>query len=52
MNDGETLSHTQWECKYHVAFMPKYGRKVLDGLPRRYPGDLFRQLAPQRESRV
>ena len=52
MNDSETLSHTQWECKYHVVFIPKYRRKVLYGQLRRYLGDLCRQLATQRESRV
>jgi putative transposase len=52
MHDSETLSHTQWECKYHVVFMPKYRRKVLYGQLRRYLGDLFKQLATQRESRV
>jgi putative transposase len=52
MNDSETLSHTQWECKYHVVFIPKYRRKVLYGELRRYLGEGFRQLAMQRESRV
>ena len=52
MNDSETLSHTQWECKYHVVFIPKYRRKVLYGELRRHLGDVFRQLALQRESRV
>jgi len=52
MNDSETLSHTQWECKYHVVFIPKYRRKVLYGELRRHLGEVFRQLAMQRESRV
>jgi putative transposase len=52
MNDSETLSHTQWECKYHVVFISKYRRKVLYGELRRYLGEVFRQLAMQRESRV
>jgi len=52
MNDSETLSHTQWDCKYHVVFIPKYRRKVLYGELRRYLGEVFRQLAMQRESRV
>ena len=52
MNDSETLSHSQWECKYHVVFIPKYRRKVLYGELRRYLGEVFRQLALQRESRV
>ena len=25
----ETLSHTKWDCKYHVVFIPKYRRKAL-----------------------
>ncbi len=29
MDDYESLSHTRWECKYHVVFIPKYRRKVL-----------------------
>ena len=29
MNEYQTLSHTKWECKYHVVFIPKFRRKVL-----------------------
>ncbi|MGK5086224.1 IS200/IS605 family transposase, partial [Bdellovibrionota bacterium FG-2] len=29
MNESESLSHTRWECKYHVTFIPKCRRKVL-----------------------
>lgn len=31
MDEFESLSHTQWECKYHVIFIPKGRRKVLYG---------------------
>ena len=27
--DNNTLSHTKWTCKYHIVFVPKYGRKVI-----------------------
>jgi putative transposase len=50
--DEQSLSHTKWECKYHVVFIPKYRRKVLYGELRRHLGDVFRQLARQRESQV
>jgi putative transposase len=30
MDDYESLSHSKWECKYHVVFIPKYRRKTLD----------------------
>ena len=52
MDDYESLSHTKWECKYHVVFIPKYRRKVLYGELRRYLGDVLRKLAQQKESRI
>ena len=29
MDDYESLSHSKWECKYHVVFIPKGRRKTL-----------------------
>ena len=29
--DKNTLSHTRWECKYHIVFAPKYRRQVIYG---------------------
>jgi putative transposase len=52
MDDYETLSHTKWECKYHVVFIPKYRRKVRYEELRRHLGDVFRKLALQKESRI
>jgi len=52
MDDGESLSHTQWECKDHVVFIPKYRRKVLYGQLGQHLGEVFRRLAEQKESRV
>jgi putative transposase len=52
MDEFENLSHTKWECKYHVVFIPKYRRKVLYGELKKYLGPVFRQLAEQRESRI
>ena len=52
MDDFESLSHSKWECKYHVVFIPKRRRKVLYGELRKHLGDLFRRLAMQKESRV
>jgi len=48
----QSLSHTRWECKYHVVFIPKGRRKQLFGEIRRELGEVFRRLAEQRESRV
>ena len=29
LNDINSLSHTRWNCKYHIEFAPKYRRKVF-----------------------
>jgi len=29
MNDVHSLSHSKWNCKYHIVFAPKYRRKVF-----------------------
>ena len=47
-----SLSHTRWECKYHVVFIPKYRRKVVFGQIRRELGEVFHRLAKQKESEV
>jgi hypothetical protein len=52
MDEYESLSHTKWECKYHVTFIPKFRRKVLYGKLRQHLGEVFRTLAAQKESRI
>ena len=52
MDEFESLSHSRWECKYHVIFIPKYRRKALYGELRQHLGEVFWKLAEQRESRV
>ncbi len=52
MEDAASLSHTKWECKYHVVFIPKCRRKALYGELRRHLGEVFRRLAAQKESEI
>ena len=52
MDEYESLSHTKWECKYHVVFIPKCRRKTLYAELRRHLGEVFRKLALQKESRI
>src|SRR5271154_3909482 len=52
MNEYESLSHTTWDCKYHVVFIPKCRRKTLYQELRRHLGEVFRKLALQKESKV
>jgi putative transposase len=44
MNDTHSLSHTTWNCKYHVVFAPKYRRKVFYGEKRLEIGAILREL--------
>jgi putative transposase len=52
MDKYESLSHSKWECKYHVVFIPKCRRHTLYVQLREHLGEVFRKLAEQRESRV
>ncbi len=52
MDDYESLSHTKWECKYHIVFIPKCRRKTLFGQIRQHLGEVFHKLAAQKESRI
>ena len=52
MNNYRSLSHTAWDCKYHLIWIPKYRKKVLFGDLRKYLCDVFRELALQKESKV
>lgn len=45
-----SLCHSAWECKYHIVWIPKCRRKVLYGKVRQHLGEIFRELARQRES--
>ena len=44
INDVNSLSHTKWNCKYHIVFAPKYRRKVFFGQKRAEIGRILRQL--------
>ncbi len=44
MTETHTLSHTTWNCKYHVVFAPKYRRKVFYGEKRQEIGAILRTL--------
>ena len=48
----ESLSHTRWDCKYHIVFIPKCRRAVLYRELRKYLGEMFRNLAQQKECRI
>ena len=44
----QSLSHSKWECKYHVVFVPKYRKNAVYGKIREYLKQTFHELANQR----
>ncbi|NMM38267.1 MAG: hypothetical protein HHJ09_12275 [Glaciimonas sp.] len=52
MKEYQSLSYTRWDCKYHVAFIPKRRKKAIFEALRQYIGAIFRELALQKEANV
>lgn len=52
MNYSQFISHSKWDYKYHIVFIPKRRRKMLYGELRQHLGAVFRTLAQQKESRI
>ena len=52
MSDITSSSHTKWECKYHIVFIPKYRKKVIYGQLRIDLGEVFHRLAKQKECKI
>ena len=48
MKDYKSLSHTRWDCKYHVVFIPKKRKKIIYGSLRKALGEILHQLAKQK----
>ena len=48
MKDNNSLSHTTWNCKYHIVFAPKYRRQVIYGKIKRDIGKILRKLCQQK----
>lgn len=52
MKDYQSLSHTRWDCKYHVVFIPKRRKKAIFGALRKHLGEVFRDLARHKQAEV
>jgi putative transposase len=52
MDRPASLSHSTWTCKYPVVFIPKGRRRTLYEPLRRYLGEVFHNLARQKESTI
>jgi putative transposase len=52
VKDYGTLNHTKWDCKYHVVFIPKRRKKSIYGAIRAHLGEIFHELARQKQSKI
>ncbi len=52
MSEYKRSNHTEWECKYHIIFIPKYRKKVLYGKLRDDLGGVLKRLAHQKECEI
>lgn len=52
MKEYQSLSHTRWDCKYHVVFIPKRRKKRIFGVLRRHLGEIFHELAKHKECKI
>jgi len=48
----QSLSHSKWDCKYHIVFVPKRRRKAMVGNIRKQLGGIFHELARQKECHI
>ena len=47
-----SLSHSKWNCKYHIVFAPKYRRRVIYGQIKKDIGKILRQLCDFKEVNI
>jgi putative transposase len=52
MKDHQKIHHTKWDYKYKIVFVPKGRKKKIFGVQRKDLGDLFHELATQKELRI
>ena len=52
MNDNHSLSHSNWNCKYHIVFAPKYRRQVIYGQIKADIGKILGTLCEQKKVNI
>jgi len=48
----QSLAHSRWDCKYHIVFIPKRRKKSLFVEIRKQLGEIFHELAKQKECKI
>ena len=50
--DDNSLAHTQWNCKYHIVFAPKFRRQIIYGRLRASIGRILRELCERKHVEI
>lgn len=50
--DKNSLSHTSWNCKYHIVFAPKYRRQIIYGRIKEDIGKILRDLLTRKNIKI
>ena len=50
--DNASLSHSSWNCKYHIVFAPKYRRQIVYGKLKTDIGKILRMLCQRKEIEI
>jgi putative transposase len=52
MRDYKSLTHTRWDCKYHIVFIPKKRQKLIYGHVRIFLGEVFHELTIRKGCKI
>ena len=52
MPDYKSLTHTRWDCKYHVVFIPKKRQNLIYGQLRKVLGEILHELASRKGAEI
>ncbi len=52
MTGNQSLSHTKWNCKYHIVFAPRYRRQIIYNKLKEDIGKILRQLCEQKKVEI
>ena len=50
--DDNSLAHTQWTCKYHIVFAPKFRRQIIYGRLKVSIGRILRELCERKHVEI
>ena len=50
--DSNSLSHTKWNCKYHIVFAPKFRRKIIYGQLKRDIANILSMLCKRKGVKI